>query len=138
MRGVFAVVDCGCLFCAAYKNPDLQNDYYKGYTCSVEITNLLVYNFKGKLIHAAINYPGSWHDRRLSSASGLIHPKLYLQTSSRFATWVDSAFVSRNTNGKIVQARKRNKTTDILIDAVLAAIDLIIQSVMPSERQSAE
>lgn len=112
--------------------------YYEGYTSSVEITSLFVYIFISELIHAAIKYPGSCHDSRLSSASGLIHPKLNLQTPSGFAILGESAFSSRITNRKIVQACKTNEITNILIDAALAAIDLIIQRVMPRETQSAE
>lgn len=139
LKGVFAVVDGGRMPCADYEDPDMQNAYYEGYTCSVEVTNLFVYNFKGELIHAAVNYPGSWHDNRLAMTSGLIFPNLGDEmTPPGFAILGDSAFVTRTTGGKVVRARKNNETGEIPTDAVLAAVDIIMQRVMPSERQSAE
>jgi len=58
--------------CADYIDTDLQNAFFEGFTQGVEVTNLFVWNFYGELIHAAINYPGSWHDSKLAGASGLL------------------------------------------------------------------
>lgn len=139
LKGVFAVVDGGRMPCADYNDPDLQNAYYEGYTCSVEVTNLFVFNFMGELIHAAINYPASWHDDKLAYASGVLYPKLEDEmTPPGFSIFGDSAFVTRTMEGKLVRSRKTNETSDIPKDAVLAAVDIIMQRVMPSERQSAE
>lgn len=75
LDGVFAITD-GCRIpCADYITPDIQNAYYEGYTQSVEVTNLFVWNFFGEKT-AAINYPGSWHDSKLAYQSGLIFPML--------------------------------------------------------------
>lgn len=49
-----------------------------------------------------------------------------------------SAFVTRNMGRKVVRSRKTDKSRDIPKDAVLFAVDLIMQRVMPSERMLAE
>lgn len=76
LNGVFGVVDGGRLLCADYEDIDIKNDFYEDYTSRVEITNVLVYNSKSDLIHAAVNYPRSWHQNKLACASRLVHPKL--------------------------------------------------------------
>lgn len=52
----------------------------------------------------------------------------------------DSAFVNnaRVTSGKIIRGRKSNETSDIPEASALSAVDIILQRIMPSERQSAE
>ena len=127
--------------CAEYLDGDLQNAYFEGYTQKVEVTNLFVWNFYGELIHAAINFPGSWHDTKLASVSGLYHPKLDDEmTPPGMAILADSAFVNnaRVTNGKIIRPRKTNEVHDIPSSAFLAAVDTMLQHAIPSERQSAE
>lgn len=141
LNGVFAVVDGGRMPCADYINRDLQNAYYEGYTQKVEVTNLFVWNFFGEIIHAAVNYPGSWHDSKLASASGLIYPKLSdAMTPPGFAILGDSAFTNdtRLTKGKVIRGRKTNELQGIPNSIELAAVDTILQRIMPSERQSAE
>ena len=142
LRGFFAVTDGARMPCAEFTDPGMQNAYYEGYTQSVEVTkfvrfNLFVWNFAGELIHAAINFPGSWHDSRLASASGLYWPMLSDEhTPPGYAILEDSAFVNnyRMTNGKVIRSRKTNEMWDVPQGADLAAIDLIMQRVMPSER----
>ena len=127
--------------CADYTDQDLQNAYYEGYTQSVEVTNLFVWNFYEEIIHAAVNYPGSWHDTKLAGASGLYYPKLSdVSTPPGYSILGDSAFVNNTstTNGKVLHGRKSNETRDIPHSAYLSAVDIILQRVMPSERQSAE
>ena len=100
-----------------------------------------MFNFFGELIHAAVNFPGSWHDNRLASASGLYWPKLSDEmTPPGYAILEDSAFVNdtRITNGKIIRSRKANEAQDIPESAELCAVDLLVQPLMSSERQSAE
>ena len=141
LKGVFAVTDGGRMPCADYTDKNLQNAYYEGYTQNVEVTNLFVWNFFGEIIHAAVNYPGSWHDTKLAGASGLYDPKLLDEnTPPGFAILGDSAFVNNTstTNGKVLRGRKTNEVNDIPESAALAAVDLIMQRIMPSERQSAE
>ncbi len=141
LEGIFAVTDGGRFKCADYTDPDLQNAYFEGYTQNVEVTNLFVWNFKGEIIHAAVNYPGSWHDNRLASASGLIFPKLSDEcTPPGYAVLGDSAFAASTkvTNGKIVRGRKTNENNGIPESVTMAIIDELLQKIMPSERQSAE
>ena len=66
LRGVFAITDGGRMPCADYTDLDLKNAYFEGFTQNVEDTNLFVWNFFGEIIHAAINYLGSWHDTKLA------------------------------------------------------------------------
>ena len=52
----------------------------------------------------------------------------------------DSAFIANNNaiNGKIVRARKVGETQGLAESEVLSRLDITLQGVMPSERQSAE
>ena len=66
----------------------------------------------------------------------------YRTATHQWATDIpgDSAFVIdvRCTNGKVLRGRKSNEKKGIPQSAVLAAVDILLQRVMPSERQSAE
>ena len=100
-----------------------------------------MWNFFGEIIHAAANYPRSWHDTKLASVSGLYFPKLSDEmTPPGMAILGDSAFVNttKAMNSKIVRGRKTNEVHDVPISAALAAVDILVQRAMPSERQSAE
>ena len=61
-------------------------------------------------------------------------------TSVSYAILGDSAFVTdvRCTNGKLLRGRKSNEKKGIPHSAILAAVDILLQRAMPSERQSAE
>lgn len=72
LRDMFGVVDGARLLCGDYIDMDLQNVFHESYTQSVEIINFLVYDFRRAIIHAALNYPGSWYDSKVAWASGLI------------------------------------------------------------------
>lgn len=138
---VFGVVDGGRMPCADYEDQDLQNGYYEGYTGSVEVTSIFVFNFRGEIIHAGVNFPGSWHDSKVVLASGLLLDRLSDEKTPRGkAILGDSAFVTntRVTHGKIIRGRKTTETSDIPLSPLLAAVDAILQRAMPSERQSAE
>lgn len=141
LPNVFAIMDGGRMLCADYQDEDLQNAYYEGYTGNVEVTNLLVFSFYGEIIHAGVNYPGSWHDNKVLIASGLLADRLSdAKTPIGFAILGDSAFVARTrvVHGKIIRGRKSTETEDVPASSMLAAVDAILQRVMPSERQSAE
>ena len=71
LNGVFAVMDGGRMLCSRNGDPNIQNAYWEGFSQSREVTNLFVWDFKGELIFAAVNYPGSWLDSRVAAASGL-------------------------------------------------------------------
>ena len=118
----------------------MQNEYFEGCTQHVEVTNLFVWNFKGEIIHAAMNFPGSWHDSKLATISGQYHYFLSDKLPRGMAILADSAFVTsmKTTNGKIVRARKTNETSSVPNPTYMAAEDLIPQKVYSSERQSAE
>ena len=116
LKGVFGVTDGGRMPCAVFSDPNMQNAYFEGFTQSVEVTNLFVFNFFGEIIHAAVNYPGSWHDTKLATVSGLYYPKLSDDmTPPGMAILGDSAIVnnSRITNGKIIRGRKAGERWDI-------------------------
>jgi len=117
LKSVFAVTDGGRMACADYTDPDLQNAYFEGFTQNVEVTNLFVWDFRGEIIHAALNFPGSWHDTKLAGVSGLYYPKLSDElTPPGFAIHGDSALVKNTTitNGKVLRGRKTNENSDIL------------------------
>lgn len=103
----------------------------------MEVTNLFVHKFRGELIHAAINYSGSWHDKKLGYVSGLLYPNLNDEVTPRgYEILGYSAVVSKTMVGKLVGSRKTNETSNIPKDAVLAAVDMIMQRRMSNERQS--
>ena len=144
MKGIFAVTDGARMPCAKFTDPNIQNAYFEGFTQGTEVTNLLVWNFKGEVIHAGINYPGSWHDSKVAAFSNLYST---LMNSSKlppgYAILADSAFPRTGNDlvGKIVRARKDDEMGtggDVPESAYLSAIDYVLQNVMPSERQSAE
>lgn len=66
LEGLFGVMDGGRMPCADYIDVDTQNAYYEGYSQNVEVTNLFVWNCFGEIIHAGLNFPGSWHDSRIA------------------------------------------------------------------------
>jgi len=144
LKGVFGILDGARMPCATHGQPLLENAYWEGFTQGHEVTNLFVWNFRGEIIHAAINFPGSWHDSKVAHASGLYHPKLSDAVTPRgFAILGDSAFPSRTSilQGKIVRSRKVNeipRAGTVTETAYRAAIDLLLDRAMPSERQSAE
>ena len=144
LKGIFAVTDGARMPCAKYKCPMYQNAYFEGFKQGTEATNLLVWDFRGEIIHAGINYPGSWHDSKVAMMSGLYDIFLsdkYLQPG--YAVLGDSAFPRNalNTKGKLVRARKDKELGfggDGPKSAYLYAVDTILQKVLPSERHSAE
>ena len=100
-----------------------------------------MWNFFEKIIHAALNYPDSWHDAKLAGVVGVYFPKLSDDmTPPGMAIFGDSAFVNttKATNGKVLRSRKSNEINDIPKSSELAAVDLLLQRAMPSEIQSAE
>jgi len=144
LKGVFSITDGARMPCAIHGDPFLENAYFEGYTQLHEATNVFVWNFFGEVIHAGINFPGSWHDSKVAAHSGLYHPKLDdAMTPPGFAILADSAF-PRSTavlNGKIVRARKANELSGpgaVPHSCYIAATEMLLDRAMPSERQSAE
>lgn len=96
---------------------------------------------RGELNHAALNFSESWHDIKLAWVSGLIFSGLRDEhTPPDFVILGDSAFVTdlRATTGKIVRVGEGNESQLTPESDVLAAIDVIFQCVLSSERQPAE
>lgn len=111
-RGVFGVVDGGRLPCADYVDSDLQNAYYVGYTTCVDVPNLLVFNCAKEVIHAAMDFPGSWHDRKVAWISSIMYPLLWNErTPPGFAVLDDSTFAvdTKVNDGRIVRCRKKQQ-----------------------------
>ena len=71
LKGVFAVADGARIPCGKYTESDIQNNYFKGLSLTTEVMNLLVWNFRAEIIHAGINFSGSWHDSKVAEFSGL-------------------------------------------------------------------
>jgi len=144
LKGVFSITDGARMPCAVHDEPLLENAYWEGFTQGHEATNVFVWNFFGEVIHAGINFPGSWHDSKVAAASGLYYPKLADHlTPPGFAVLADSAFPKTTSvlNGKIVRARKVNEmgtAGGVGQNAYIAATEMLLDRAMPSERQSAE
>ena len=112
LPGVFAVIDGGRMPVVKYEDDDLQNGYWEGFTQSHEDTNIFAFSFMGALIHGAINFPGAWHDSKVSVASGLYHPKLSdAMTPPGYGILGGTEFprVCAGLTGKIVRGRKSNE-----------------------------
>lgn len=142
LRGVFAVMDGGRMPFAGYSDPSLQNAYWEGLTQVDEVTNHFVWNFHGEVVFAA-NYPWRWHNYKLVAASGLYSPILTENTPAGFVVLGEKAFScsERALVGKVVRARKANelgRSSDVPISAWITTVDTLLESSMPSERQSTE
>lgn len=57
MKGRVLVVPCDWLPCTDYDDVYMQNAYYEGYICNVEVTTIIVFNDFGGIIHAGVNVP---------------------------------------------------------------------------------
>ena len=66
LKGVFGIATGGRFRCQNYGDTDPQNAHCEDYTQQEEVKNLFVSNFIGEIIHAAINFPGSWHDTEMA------------------------------------------------------------------------
>lgn len=90
------MLDGGWLACTDYTALDIQNAFYEGYTTKLDVKNLFAFNFKGEMIHATVNFPGSYHDSRIPNTSWLINHLLQERTSRGYAILCDSAFTAGN------------------------------------------
>jgi len=144
LSGCFGVLDGGRMPCANSGDADVQNAYWEGFTQAQEVTNLFAFNFLGEIIHAGINFPGSWHDSKVAATSKLYYPKLGdSMTPKGYCLLGDSAFprVAGELQGKIIRARKANEFSGqhgVPHNEFLAATEVLLERAMPSERQSAE
>lgn len=91
-----------------------------------------------------MNYPGSWHDRKLADASGLYFPNLSDERNPPgFSVLADSAFPWRDRSiyFKIVRAPKSNEmggAPNASRTIWSEAMNLVLDRLLPSDRQSAE
>lgn len=92
LRGILAVMDGDLMPCATYRSPELQKSFWEGFTQAEEVSNLLVWNMRGEIIHAGVNYPVSWYDRKTASQYGLYYHHLTYHTPTGYAVVCDSAF----------------------------------------------
>ena len=65
-----------------------QNKDYNGYKHDTNVNNVLAFAPTGKVIYAALNYPGSWHDSTV--CAGLID--VVVETIGAFCMCVDQGF----------------------------------------------
>jgi len=65
-----------------------QNKNYNGYRHDIHLNNVLAFAPTGKIIYAALNYPGSWHDSQV--AEGLV--EIVIATIGAFCMCVDQGF----------------------------------------------
>ena len=126
-----------------YKDPNPQNVFWEGFTQGNELTNNFVWDFNDLLIHAAVSYPGNWHDPRVMDSLGLYRLRLESHTPIRYVVLADSAFPRAVDwiRGKIVQARKSNergRRCRVPKCASMETVDKLQEQAMPSARQSSE
>lgn len=129
LKGIFGVVDGGRMLCADFIDSNIQNAYYTGYTCEVELTNLFVFKVHVKVIHKAINNPGSSYDSKISHLSNLMTKKFIdAMTPPWYAIIGGSEFKSRldATDGKVVRTRERTESHHIPTGGALAAVDIVL------------
>ena len=69
---------------------DIQNAYYDGFTCDTCVNNVFLFSPEGKVLYAAYNYPGSWHDSAV--AKDLIHTVLNALTDEDVSTLRKTTF----------------------------------------------
>ena len=129
--------------CATCTDRDVQNAYWEGFTQCDEVINLFVWNLVEEIIHAAVNFPGSWHYSRFAAASGFYYQKLSHKTPCGYAILGYSAFplAAPYLQVKVVRAQNSNErgdSSDAPQSTKMAAVDMFIQRSMPSKRQSAE
>lgn len=70
LKGVLDVFEGARMPWARYTDLEIQNEFYEGYNCSVDVNNLFVKTFYGELVLAAFNYPDDCHDSKLAHKSG--------------------------------------------------------------------
>eukprot|EP00171_Calliarthron_tuberculosum_P017290 IDg17290t1 len=130
------------MLCVKYSEPDIQNAYWEGFTQAAEITNLFVWDFRGLIIHAAVNYAGIWHDSRVTAQTGLYYPLLASRTPAGYALLAYSAFprAAKTLEGKTIRGRKMNEWGGggtVLRAAYMEVLEILLDKTIPSQRQAA-
>jgi hypothetical protein len=80
----------GCSFkIEFFSDLGIQNAYYDEFTCDTCVNHVFLFSPEGKILHAAFNFPGSWHDSTVSM--DLVKQFLALEDNV-FAYYVDQGF----------------------------------------------
>lgn len=111
-QNIFTVVYRSCLPCVNYVDLKRQNRCYERNKMCLDVTNLLVYNFKRGIIHEDKNCLTIFHDRMLSPFSGwLLAMREDDITPSRVSLLSNIAFVVNEKIGrrKVVREGENNK-----------------------------
>ena len=62
IRNVAGFVDGCSIKIQCTSETAIQNAYYDGFVCDTTVNNVFLFSPEGKIVHAAYNFPGSWHD----------------------------------------------------------------------------
>lgn len=128
LSSVFSVIDGARLLRAEYANFDLKNVYLEEWTCNVEESSLLVFDFFGELIHAGAIYTALWHVSRVAKESGLVDFVINAKkTLARCGIICDSAFGAwtKDMIGNAMRARKTDETKEMFAMKEIYAVELI-------------
>ena len=112
---------------------EAQNKQYNGYRHDTHVNNVLAFAPTGKVIYAALNFPGSWHDSTV--ASGLID--LVVASIGTYCMCVDQGFPRSGLLydkfvGPISKKAKRK------LDPLLRDLIMMKSGIFTSLRQAAE
>ena len=134
LPNVFGFVDGLWLPVPNDQDESIQNAFYNGWKTTPSISNVLCFSPEGKIIYAAYNMPGSWHD--WTCARGLFH-KLKSKTPAPFRILGDSAFstTEREIKEKLLTPLREN---EISIHPRIKAAQVRLHQVVVRERQAAE
>lgn len=88
-----------------------------------------MYSLDGFIIHAVLNYPGSWNDRRVTNDCRLIKDHIMEKNATKGMDIIcDSSFVVKTlqSNGKIVRSRKSTEIAGIPQSESLAILTQVL------------
>jgi len=88
IRNCIGFVDGVSIAVQCSSEVEAQNKDYNGYKHDTNVNNVLAFAPTGKVIYAALNYPGSWHDSTV--CAGLID--VVIETIGAFCMCVDQGF----------------------------------------------
>ena len=82
-----------------------QNKNYNGYRHDTHINNVLAFAPTGKIIYAALNYPGSWHDSQV--AEGLVD--IVIATIGAFCMWTKDFLEVESSSRNLLDRYRRKR-----------------------------
>lgn len=124
-----------------FVDANLQNVYYEGYTCIVNVSNILVFTFFGEIIYDGIIFLESWHDSKVLLVFGLLLERLGDEKNPRErAILGTSAIVAKVyvIQGRIMRVRNLAKAMSIFTYMLLVSVVAILQGVVTSEQEGEE